>query len=209
MAQTIKDRTLALAGTFQAAYLVHQIATQGMTDNAALESSINSIFKIDTDSVEDVYGDINGVITGLSVLKRQLSNDRHRYDMQVTQYVVALLHLAKKLTKKPQVLQQIAEGISGATEQAKLFHNGHDNVIARLADIYQKTVSTIPPKIIVQGQHGHLSNPNNANKVRAILLAGIRSAILWMQCGGARWQVLFQRKSYVTETVRILALLRQ
>jgi len=209
MEHTIQDRTLALAGTFQAAYLVHQIATQGMTDTAALEASINSIFKVDADSVEEVFGDINGVITGLSVMKRQLSNDRHRYDMQITQYVVAILHLSKKLQKRPQVLQQIAEGIQGATEQAQVFHNTHENVIARLADIYQNTVSTIPPKIMVQGQHGHLSNPNNASKVRAILLAGIRSGILWMQCGGARWQVLLKRKAYVTEAIRILALLRQ
>ncbi len=208
MKHSLHDRTLGLAGTFQAAYLVHQIATQGMTDNAALEASINSIFKIDAASVTEVYGDINGVITGLSVMKRQLNADRHRYDMQITQYVVALLHLAKKLRQQPAMLQKIADGINGAGEQVKVFHSTHENVLARLADIYQNTVSTIPPKILVQGQHGHLSNPANANKVRAVLLAGIRSAVLWLQCGGARWQVLFQRKAYVTETVRILALLR-
>lgn len=209
MSKSLYPRTLALAGIFQASYLVHQVATQGMTDQAALESSINSIFKLDSDSVEDVFGDINGVITGLSIMKRQLGGDRQRYDMQITQYVVALVHLARKIMKNPQILESISNSISQAKEQADLYHSTHDNVMANLADLYQNTISTIPPKIIVQGQQGHLSNPNNANKVRAILLAGIRAAVLWLQCGGSRWQVLFYRKAYIGETDRILNAIRQ
>lgn len=209
MSHNIHDRTLALAGVFQAAWLVHQIATRGETDSAALETSINSVFKIDADSVEEVFGDVNGIITGLSVMKRQLDASKQRYDMQVTQYVVSLLHLAKKALNRSRVLDDIGKGLAEAGRQAQSFHPMHENVLARLADIYQTTISTIPPKIIVQGQHGHLSNPDNANKVRSVLLAGIRAAILWMQCGGSRWQVLFRRRPYIEEVSRILEGLRQ
>lgn len=209
MSHDIHDRTLALAGVFQAAWLVHQIATRGMTDNAALEASINSVFKTDADSVEEVFGDTNGIITGLSVMKRQLGANKERYDLQITQYVVSLLHLARKASKRPLLLQDIGNGLHAAARQAESFHQLHENVLAKLADIYQNTVSTLPPKIIVQGQHGYLSNPDNANKVRSILLAGIRAAILWMQCGGSRWQVLFRRKPYLEECSRILDGLRQ
>ena len=52
------------------------------------------------------------------------------------------------------------------------------------------------------------NNPDNANKVRAILLAGIRAAVLWTQCGGSRWQVLFKRSALLLETEKLLARLR-
>jgi len=32
------------------------------------------------------------------------------------------------------------------------------------------------------------------NRIRACLLAGIRSAILWRQVGGTKWQLLFFRR---------------
>ncbi|MDX1397057.1 MAG: DUF489 family protein [Oceanospirillum sp.] len=35
---------------------------------------------------------------------------------------------------------------------------------------------------------------SNAEKVRALLFAGIRSAILWHQLGGRRWKLLLGRK---------------
>ena len=35
------------------------------------------------------------------------------------------------------------------------------------------------------------------DKIRACLLAGIRSAVLWRQVGGSKWQLLFHRKKLV------------
>ena len=70
--------------------------------------------------------------------------------------------------------------------------------------LYQDTISTLGPKIMVSGEQPHLSNERNANKVRALLLAGIRSAVLWKQCGGSRWQFLFGRNAYKKECERIL-----
>ena len=57
---------------------------------------------------------------------------------------------------------------------------------------------------MVNGEHGHLSNPAIAAKVRAALFAGIRSALLWHQLGGSRWHLLFSRKKIADEAARIL-----
>ena len=38
---------------------------------------------------------------------------------------------------------------------------------------------------------------NVQDKIRACLLAGIRSAVLWRQVGGSKWQLLFHRKKLV------------
>ena len=90
------------------------------------------------------------------------------------------------------------------SDQAEIFSPLHDNVIANLADIYSNTVSQILPKIMVSGESNFLNNPANANKIRALLLAGVRSAVLWTQTGGGRWQVLFKRKQFVQAARELL-----
>ena len=45
----------------------------------------------------------------------------------------------------------------------------------------------------------HLQQPNNAAKIRALLLTGIRAARLWRQLGGHRWQLLFSRRKLLNQ----------
>ena len=47
---------------------------------------------------------------------------------------------------------------------------------------------------MVRGEPLHLQNPENVNRIRALLLAAIRSAMLWRQCGGRRLHILLGRK---------------
>ena len=49
-----------------------------------------------------------------------------------------------------------------------------------------------------------MQQPEVANRVRTLLLAGIRSATLWRQVGGHRWQLLFQRKKLLDATRAVL-----
>ncbi len=49
-------------------------------------------------------------------------------------------------------------------------------------------------RVKVTGSEAHLGNPRNADIIRALLLAGMRSAFLWRQLGGRRWKLLWQRK---------------
>ncbi|MCG6968807.1 MAG: lysogenization regulator HflD, partial [Gammaproteobacteria bacterium] len=110
----------------------------------------------------------------------------------------------RKLLKEPELLKRITDGIEKARNQADHFSTTHDNVIASLADVYSETISTLRPRVMVNGEHNHLSNPDNANKIRALLLAAIRSAVLWDQCGGSRWQIMFNRKAFITEAEKII-----
>src|SRR5690606_2701251 len=121
--------------------------------------------------------------TGLRLLTEHLGGKPPRTDLQVAKYVVAVLHLEGKLTKKVDLMRRLGEGIDRARIQAGHFSITHENVLASLADLYVETVSTLRPRIIVGGEHGHLTNPANANKVRALLLAAMRSAVLWRQSG--------------------------
>jgi len=203
MARTLKDRTLALAGLFQAAELVSRVAHRGRDIDAAVLASIHSLFAVDSDSVEDVYGGAQGVVTGLKVFRDHVRSSQDR-DMDITRYVVALMFLERKLSRRPRMLAELRQGIEGATSQARYFSETHPNVIARLADLYQQTISTLKPKIMVQGENAVLTNPDNAALIRALLLAGIRSAVLWRQCGGTRLELLLRRAPLVETASKLI-----
>jgi len=205
MQHTKREQTIALAGVFQAASLVEQIATRGMTNSAAIESSIESLFRFDVDSVESVFGNLAGVNTGLRVLSEQsgaLSNDRN---IDVTKYAIAMIALEKKLSANPEMLEQITDGLNEVQKSMEFFSLMHENVFAKIGALYKNTISTLQPQIVVQGERIHLSNDSNTNKVRSLLLAGIRAAVLWRQCGGTRWQILLSRKKYHEECKHLLA----
>lgn len=195
-------------GIFQAIKMVQQVARTGMLEQDAFETSINSIFTADAESAEKVYGNIDDLGFGCRVLLAQLgdhrNNNKKGRDTEVTKYAISILVLERKLAKRPDLLKKIADGIEQAKSQRQHPHDTHDNVIANLANIYSENVSTLKPHIIVHGEQNHLSNTNNANKIRALLLAAIRSAVLWRQCGGTRWQILFKRKILIQETQKIL-----
>lgn len=209
MSYSNRDRTLALAGIFQATQLVQQIARRGMVDQEVFAASIKSIFKIDATTPADVYGGERNVLSGCKVLLNQLgagegAKTGKSKDIEVTKYAINIMVLERKLKKESGLLQKITAGIEKAQTQAEHFTNTHDNVIASLADVYSHTISTLSPRVMVNGEHNHLANPDNANKIRALLLAAMRSAVLWDQCGGSRWLIMFKRKMFLEEAERIL-----
>ena len=198
------DQTLALAGIYQAASLVKQIANTGKANNAQIESSLETLFRFEADRVEDVFGSIAGVSHGIKILHQHLA-DRSSRDIEITKYVLSLIMLEKKLSDTPAMLDEISERLNKIESQFDFFSLSHENTFAKLGQIYKDTISALGPKIIVTGEQPYLSSESNASKVRALLLAGIRSAVLWRQCGGSRWQFLLGRKAYISECENILA----
>ncbi len=195
---TITNQTIALAGISQACLLVQQLATTGTADTKALETNISSILKIDSDSVIDIYGDLQNLKPGLKQLEQQLLK-RTIADPEQARYAASLVFLEKQLSNRPEMLSKISIGISIAQAQSESFGLLHENVLANLGDLYHSTISTLQPRVMVNGEQEYLSQPNTVNKIRALLLSGIRAAILWRQCGGARWKFLFFRKKLQDE----------
>lgn len=204
MSYSLEDKTIALAGIFQATHLVKNLAWEGKTNEPAMCSSLETLLRFDVPDVLSVYGDLSGIVDGLRTLKHQLTNPTDR-DVDVTRYAITLIHLERKIAKTPAILNTITQRLEVVNKQLDYFDLTHENTIAKLAEIYKDTISTIQPRIIVQGEQAYLSNKDNANKIRALLLAGIRSAVLWRQCGGSRWQILFSRKKYLRSVETLLA----
>ena len=201
---SITDRTLALAGIFLAAGLVQQMANRGAADPQAFEVSIRSIFEVNPSTTEAIFGGVANLRQGLEWLIEHLSGKRVSHRSQVVKYVIGVLYLERQLAKQPDILQRIRAGIEKARLQSEYFSVTHNNVVASLAACYSDTISNLTPRIIVSGEHNHLSNPAVANTVRALLLAAIRSAVLWRQCGGNRVQLLFSRSKLLAEAQRQL-----
>jgi high frequency lysogenization protein len=200
----ITDRTLALAGLFQAAAQVQDMATRGKTDPDAFATSIRSIFELNPRTTEAIFGGVAGVRIGLQTLLEHLSGEQTPHKAQIVKYAIGVLYLERQLVKQPELLDKIRVDIERARSQSEHFSITHSNVLASLAGCYSETISTLTPRIIVSGEQGHLSNPEVANAVRALLLAAIRSAILWRQCGGNRIQLLFGRRKLLAEAQRLL-----
>jgi len=200
---TITNQTIALAGIAQSAALVHQLATTGTADTAAMETSIGSVLKIDSAGVIDVYGSLAGIKLGLEQLNAQMTGYKITHPEQA-RYSASLVFLENQLSGRKELLNTIQIGITKAQAQSEHFGLLHENVLANLGDIYSNTLSTLQPRIMVNGETDYLSRPDIANKIRACLLAGIRSAMLWRQCGGTRWKFLFYRKKIQVELQRLL-----
>ncbi|MBW7470166.1 high frequency lysogenization protein HflD [Marinobacter sp. M216] len=198
MSRTLNDQTLALAGVFQAANLVQQIAHNGQCTEASLETCIRSLFATDPASTLDVYGgDLADIREGLVTLSSVLSEQSKQQDIEVLRYVLNLIHLESKLNRRPDMLDVIGSRIDQARHTASHFGYTHSNLISNLASIYADTISTFRLRIQVSGNPTVLQQEENAARVRALLLAGIRSAVLWRQTGGRRWQLIFARKKVI------------
>lgn len=209
MEANTRNRTIALAALFQAVDGVNQIASEGNVDQTILESAINSLLAEETASIEDLYGGISNLRTGLRSLMYQLgggslTQEGRPKNVEATRYTINLLYLEKKLAADPQGFRKLLDGISAAQEQLEFFEPTHTNVIARLADTYTETISKIGPRIIIKGDQTHLGNPDNAAKIRVLLLAGIRAALLWRQAGGNRWKLLLARGAMQKEARHLL-----
>jgi high frequency lysogenization protein len=191
------EHAMALGGLFQAVTLVQQVARQGSAEAEPFESSIASILRIDAHSTDAVYGGSARLARGLQILCRQLGREKALQDAELMRYAVSLLFLERQLMRHTKMLERVREGIGVATQQSEHFSVTHDNVLARLADTYASTVSQLQPRIMVQGKPEYLNTPVNANRIRALLLAGMRSAVLWRQLGGNRLRLLWTRKSIV------------
>jgi len=205
MDSALNDRTLALAGVFQAAQLVQRTARFGSPQGPSYAPCIETVFKLDPPTTEAVYGGVQGIQRGLKILRDQLDNRSDARDMELTKYAVQLLHLQRQLSKNRAMLQELREGIGAIRSLAEQTSITDERVIDQLAALYSNTISTLNPRILVGGEQQYLSNPKIANQIRALLLAGIRSAVLWRQCGGSRWKLLLERGKLLNAANEILA----
>lgn len=190
----MNERALALAGVMQGLKLAQSFAQTGTADGDTLQASLATLFRIDADSTEAVYGDAQLMVPGLHALIAQLQGGQAR-DANCSRMAVTLLHVERKLVGRADLLKLLRDGVSDIERQREHFGIGHPTVVQRLGDLYAQTVSKLSPRVLVQGNPVQLAQPMVVAQIRAALLAAMRSAVLWRQLGGSYWDLLLRRRA--------------
>lgn len=203
--RTMNDQTLAFAGMLQTGELVRQIATSGICSQRAAEASIDSVFNMDPESAADVYGGIGGARMGLRVAVELFSGRAKQDSLHALNYAMALGKLAAKLKRDRKRQAELGHELTLIEAAWQEAESGlDDSVVSQLADAYQRHISSLDMRITVNGRPEYLKQSDKVATIRALLLAGLRSAMLWQQLGGRHWRLVFQRKRMLREANELL-----
>lgn len=194
-----QQRALALAGLFQAAALVQQLARTGETTTSAYQALINSVFVLDPKNIEEIYGGIAGAKLGIDTLLMIMKNKETARYADAIRYSIGILQVEKQLTRNPDINSILRSRLEQLTHQLPHFDSTtHSSVISKLNDLYLDTFAKFRFRIQVNGDPKHLQREENAAKIRALLLAGVRSALLWRQLGGSRLQFIIGKRKLIS-----------
>lgn len=196
-----EERVIALAGVLQAACLARNLAVRGQVDAAPMRISLASIFKIDADNAADVFGGVANLRFGLETLVAQVESGQR--DTGLTRLLINIMRLERVLARRSDVLRALREGIEAIGRDPA--DEDFSAAIPRLAQLYANTLSTLRPRILVEGTPRFLADPVNVDRIRALLLAAIRSTVLWRQLGGSNWRLFFRHRQYAMMARGLLA----
>ena len=197
------DSVIALAGICQAISCVKDISRTGQTDPIDMEIMFESILKTESDDTESVFKNHKYLTKGFQTLIELLSGPKT--DAELSRYLVSVLSLQKRFSSDSNMQQVMASRVAQANRLYEYQEKIDQDLIEQLAHIYKDTISTYPTKIQVTGNSQYLQQPANQSKIRALLLAAIRSAVLWHQVGGKKRHFLFSKAKIVDTAKAFLA----
>jgi high frequency lysogenization protein len=200
----MKERTLALAGVFQATELVRQAAHHGTWSGYAASSCLHSLFQLEAESTAEIYGGVAKMRLGVETMLTVLQGDAEHSDS--LRYTVGLLQIEKKFRRSGKLQEEVGRqlhDISGAGLDLEQ-HEREDLQAHDISGLYSDTISKLSPRIVVNGKPQYLKNDRTVDWVRTLLMAGLRSATLWNQLGGGRFELMFGRKKIIREAESLL-----
>lgn len=188
------QQTIALAGVTQAARLVEQVARTGSCPENFLQASLDSLFVFEQERAEEIFGGTANLRLGLDSLAGFMLNRAEVRQAAVVRYLFNLLHLERRFAANREMMSVVRSRLEHTGFRNEHFDSSLNTLCHSVSGIYQDTLSTLPFRIQVTGSAEQLQKPECADRVRALLLAGVRSAFLWRQLGGRRWKLLLQRR---------------
>ena len=196
-----EERVIALAGALQAASLVRELALRGEAEVASMRVSLASVFKIDADNAADVFGGVANLRPGLQALVAQIESGSR--DASLTRLLINVMRAERALAGRRDLLEKLREGIEAIARG-----NGHGDPVdttPELAKLYSETLSTLRPRIMVEGNARFLNSGAIVDRIRALLLAAVRATVLWRQLGGSQLRLFFRHRQYAMMARGLLA----
>jgi len=200
----MKERTMALAGIFQATELVRQAANHGTWSGYAADTCLDSLLAIEADTVDEIYGSPNRLRLGAETLVSVLQGDRRH--MESLGYAVSIMQLEHNFRRQTDMQARIGMELQSITtlDEGLEVHEIKDLQAERIASLYTKTISTLSPRIVINGRPQYLQVDRTVNWIRTLLFASLRSAVLWRQMGGGRFSLMFGRKKMIEQAQTLL-----
>lgn len=199
--QELKNETISLGAIYQACNEIKKIAWQGEINNNIIEPLINSVYQTTSEEIEDVFISIKRLNSGLDFLRRQLVGDAFSRDGEVSRYFEAIGILVKNMSKKDDVLNKLRTELT--KQSMPINEDNLDQHALFLSELYLSTISTVEPRIIVNGDNKYLTDKKNAAMIRSLLLCAIRSYILWQQSGGSKFRIFIFKKKIAELAVKL------
>jgi len=201
----LENQTLALAGMFQSAVLIEQLAYKGEVNQAAFDCSVDSLFAFEAENTLEIFGDVFGLSRGMQALTNHLGGKGQASGKNLAYYIMSMMKISANLLKNEAMANSLQAELQKIQQQSIDFEMSRHSTINKIDGLYQNTISKIQPRIIIRGEQSYLSNSDTAAKVRTLLLAGIRAAVLWHQLGGNKWKLIVSRKKYVENARRFIS----
>jgi len=204
--QNDENRTIALAATLQACGLVRKLAYKNEVDDTEIRTLLESLFMNEAPTIKHIYGNLSALKPGFTLLTALLrSPGQSKETMEISRYLIALMQLEGRLNKNTETGDKLIKGLEDIKRQRDYFDDALNTaIVTHLDELYQETISKLGPKIIVKGEQDQLNNSEVAARIRALLLSGIRSAVLWRQAGGGRFKLMFRRRQMIEQAEEFL-----
>ncbi|MBQ2382298.1 MAG: DUF489 family protein [Succinivibrio sp.] len=213
--KNIRSESIALAALFQCCSQINRIAHSGYCDEQAVSTVFRALLVTNPDTIDDIYKESNlkigfkSLIEGFSTdgITDNTAKELAKLAMQVmslTDRIMGNSSLYNRLSNeidsmKIQIEKDYPDFLEGSTSVVM----NSDNV-EKFAQLYQSLISPNFSKLLIFGEERFLSSTENQNRIRALLLAGIRALVLWNQVGGKKLYLVFRRKdilSYASEQI--------
>lgn len=207
--KNIRSESIALAALFQCCTQINRIAHTGYCDEQAVSTVFRALLVTDPKTIDDIYKiselktGFRGLIEGFSAegITDNSANELVKLAMQVislTDRIVRNTSLYNRLSNeidklKDQIEKACPDFLEGKTSVVLSKEN-----VEKFAQLYQSLISPNFSKLLIFGEERFLSSTENQNRIRALLLAGIRAVVLWNQVGGKKLYLMFRRKEIVS-----------
>lgn len=192
----VYGQCVGLAGLFQSVAQVQACARGGDPDDErALRTSLESVLRIDAPDPQGVYGGIHNLRPGLGTLVQHLQRQLNTARVEQSRYAASLMFLERRLAAAPARSAALGEALHELGGDVATHGCDSPWMQRQLASLYVDHVSDLGPRIMVSGEPAHLKGDDNANRIRSLLLAGLRGAVLWRQRGGNRFKLIVMRST--------------
>lgn len=161
-----------------------------MRKKPPFKAVFSSIFTLNAQTTEEVFGGVSGVRLGLEMLLAQLGGTSQKRDIESLRYAMGVIDLQRRFMRDKKLSFNLRDGLEHIEFNKQIIEK---STIFAIAELYTSTLSTLSFRIQVFGNPQYLQEEEKAAKIRALLLAGVRLAVLWEQKGGGRWHLLFNR----------------